>query len=79
MRDERRQAVQELEQERRGREETERELEELRRQLQALREEQESLHTVDEEAERASPRPPTPEFQEEPSQRRPWWRRVFGG
>src|SRR5215211_1867440 len=35
--DERRQAVQELEQERRGREETERELEDLRRQLQALR------------------------------------------
>jgi colicin import membrane protein len=77
--DERRQAAQELEQERRAREETERELEELRRQLQALREEQESPHTVDEEAERASPHPPTPEFQEEPSQRRPWWRRVFGG
>jgi hypothetical protein len=53
MRDERRQAVQELEQERRGREETERELEELRRQLQALREARESPQTLEEEPERS--------------------------
>jgi Helix-turn-helix domain len=74
--DERRQAVQELEQERRGREETERELEELRRQLQALREARESPQTLEEEPERAEPRPATVESQE--GVQRPWWRRVFG-
>ena len=74
MRDERRQAVQELEQERRGREETERELEELRRQLQALREARESPQTL-EEAEWADPNSATVESQE--GAQRPWWRRVF--
>jgi uncharacterized coiled-coil DUF342 family protein len=76
MRDERRQAVQELEQERRGREETRRELEELRRQLQALREARESPQTLGEEPERADPNSlATVESQE--GAQRPWWRRVF--
>ena len=74
--DERRQAVEELEQERRGRKETERELEELRRQLHALREPPEAAETVEETSERAEPRPATGEAQE--GVRRPWWRRVFG-
>jgi hypothetical protein len=74
--DERREAVQELEQERRRREEAEQEREDLRRELQALRDERESPGTV-EEPERAEPRPVTVEPQE--SSQRPWWRRVFGG
>jgi len=74
--DERREAVQELEQERRRREEAEQEREDLRRELQALKDERESPGTV-EEPERAEPRPATVESQE-PVQR-PWWRRVFGG
>ena len=73
--DERRQAVEELEQERRGRKETERELEELRRQLHTLREPRESPQTVEEGPDRTEPRPTTVESQE-PVQR-PWWRRVF--
>ena len=73
--DERRQVVQELEQERRRREEAERESEDLRQQLNALREEQESTHTAEDEPERARPRPDTGEAQE--SARRPWWRRIF--
>ena len=75
MRDERRQAAQELEQERRAREETERELEELRRQLQALREQRESPDTT-EEPERVEPRPATGGAQER--LQRPWWRRILG-
>jgi hypothetical protein len=74
--DERRQAVQELEQERRGRVAAEQEREELRRQLLALREARETPQTVEEEPERAEPRPVTVESQE--SVQRPWWRRVFG-
>jgi hypothetical protein len=75
--DERRQVVQELEQERRRREEAEREREDLRQQLNALRDERELPQTVEEEPERAEPRSATGEAQE-PAQR-PWWRRVFGG
>jgi hypothetical protein len=75
---ERRQVVQELEQERRRREEAEREREDLRQQLNALRDERELPQTVEEEPERAEqPRSATGEAQE-PAQR-PWWRRVFGG
>jgi Helix-turn-helix domain len=74
--DERRQAVQELERERRGREAAEQERDELHRQLQALRERRESPETVEEETEGAEPRPATVESQE--SEQRPWWRRVFG-
>lgn len=75
--DERRQAVQELERERCGREAAEQEREELRRQLQALGEPRESPETVEEEPERNQPRPDAPGAQE--AVRRPWWRRVFGG
>jgi hypothetical protein len=39
--------------------------------------ERESPRTVDEEPERAEPRPTTVESQE--PVRRPWWRRMFGG
>jgi hypothetical protein len=75
--DERRQVVQELEQERRRREEAEREREDLRQQLNALRDERESPETVEEEPERAETRPDAPGAQE--GVQRPWWRRVFGG
>ena len=77
--DERRQAVQELEQERRRREEAERVCEDLRQQLDALTDERESPQTVEEEPpERAEPRPEASGAQEG-VERRPWWRRVFGG
>ena len=76
--DERRQAVQELEQERRRREEAEQEREDLRRELQALREARESSQTADEEPQSVEPRSATGEAQEG-AERRPWWRRVFGG
>ena len=75
MRDERRQAVQELEQERRGREETERELEDLRRQLQALRGSRESPEKLEEQG-RGERHPDAPDAQE--GVQRPWWRRVLG-
>ena len=75
--DERRQVVQELEQERRRREEAEQEREDLRRELQALREARESPQTVEEEQERAEPRPDASGAQE--GTQRPWWRRMFGG
>jgi hypothetical protein len=74
--DERRQVVQELEQERRRREEAEREREDLRQQLNALRDERESPETVEEEPERAETRPDAPGAQE--GVQRPWWRRMFG-
>jgi hypothetical protein len=75
--DERRQVVQELEQERRRREEAEREREDLRQQLNALRDERESPQTVEEEPERAETRPDAPGAQE--GVQRPWWRRILGG
>jgi chromosome segregation ATPase len=76
--DERRQVVQELEQERSRREEAEREREDLRQQLHALRDERESPQTVDEESERAEQqsRPTTAEAQE--GVQRSWWQRWFG-
>ena len=76
--DERRQAVQELEQERRRREEAEQEREDLRRELQAVREARESSQTADEEPHSVEPRSATGEAQEG-AERRPWWRRWFGG
>ena len=76
--DERRQVVQELEQERRRREEAEREREDLRQQLNALRDERESPQTVEEEPESAETRSDAAGAQED-VQRRPWWRRMFGG
>ena len=75
--DERRQAVQELEQERRRREEAEREREDLRQQLNALKDERESTHTVEEEPESSEPHAASGGAQE--GVQRPWWRRWFGG
>ena len=78
----RRKAEEELAEERRRREEAEREREDLRRELRALQEARESP---------VSPGPteaPTPapggaqaatERPEAGGERRPWWRRVFGG
>ena len=82
--DERRQVVQELEQERRRREEAEREREDLRQQLNALTDEQESTHTVEGEPEMAEPHPAAGEAQEgvqkpQEEERRSWWRRLIGG
>ena len=65
-----------MDEERRRREEAERERDDLRRELFARREPRESSETVEEEPERAEPRPVTIESQE--SVQRPWWRRVFG-
>ena len=66
----------ELAEERRRREEVEREREDLRQELAAVRESRESPQIVEEEPERAEPRPTTVESRE--SVQRPWWRRVFG-
>jgi Helix-turn-helix domain len=76
--DERRQVVQELEQERRRREEAEREREDLRQQLNALRDERESPETVGEEPDRAEEPRPAAGGPQEGVQRRSWWRRMFG-
>jgi chromosome segregation ATPase len=75
--DERRQVVQELEQERRRREEAEREREDLCQQLNALKDERELTHTVEEEPESSEPHAASGGAQE--GVQRPWWRRVFGG
>ena len=64
--------------ERRRREDAERERDDLRRELYALREARESPQTVEQEPESAGPRPAAVEAQQS-IQRRPWWRRVFGG
>jgi hypothetical protein len=66
----------ELAEEQRRRAAAERERDDLRRELYALREPRESPETVEEEPERAEPRPVTVESQE--TVQRPWWRRVFG-
>src|SRR5919112_1258051 len=62
-----------MDEERRRRERAERERDDLRRELFASREPRESPQTVEEEPERAAPRPTTVESQE--SIQRPWWRR----
>ena len=67
----------ELAEERHWREEAERERDDLRQELFARREPRESPQTVEEEPERAQPRPDATGQQE--GARRPWWRRVFGG
>ena len=85
--DERRQVVQELEQERRLREEAEREREDLRQQLKALTDERQSPQTVEEEPQSAEEEPHPAqggdEAQEEgvhkPQEKRSWWRRLLGG
>ncbi len=65
-----------MDEERRRREDAERERDDLHRELFARREPRESPQTVEEEPERAEPRPATVESQE--TVQRPWWRRVFG-
>jgi excisionase family DNA binding protein len=64
--------------EQRRREEAERERDDLRRELHALGEPRESPETVEAEPDRARPRSDAPGPQEG-AQRRPWWRRMFGG
>ena len=80
--DERRRALQDLEDERRRREEAEREREDLRRELEALREARESPEAPT-PAETPDPAPGGAQTAAESPQaggeRRPWWRRVFGG
>jgi chromosome segregation ATPase len=76
--DERRQVLQELEEERRRREEAERERENLRGELEALREAQESPETVEEAPDRTESHSATGEDQEA-TQPRSWWRRMLGG
>jgi hypothetical protein len=67
-----------MDEESRRREEAERERDELRRELFALRQQRESPEPADEQQGRGEPQPATGEAQEG-AQRRPWWRRVFGG
>ena len=67
----------ELDDERRRRGAAERERDDLRRELHALRELRETRQTVEEEPERAEPRPDASGAQE--GVQRPWWRRIFGG
>jgi len=74
--DERRQAVQELKEERGRREEAERQREDLRRELKALREAQEAPETVEDVQQGVEPHSSAGEPQE--NVRRPWWRRMFG-
>jgi DNA repair exonuclease SbcCD ATPase subunit len=74
--DERRRALQELEEERGLREEAEREREDLRRELEALRGARETPETVKEAPEGVEPHLGTGEAQE--GTHSPWWRRVFG-
>jgi hypothetical protein len=64
--------------EQRRREEAERERDDLRRELYARREPRESPQTAEEQQGRGQPRPDAPGAQGG-VQRRPWWRRVFGG
>jgi hypothetical protein len=52
-------------------------LERIPPQIEAPQEARESPETVEDEAERAEPRPDAPGAQE--GVQRPWWRRVFGG
>jgi predicted phage gp36 major capsid-like protein len=78
----RRRAEEELAEERRRREEAERERQDLRRELQALLEAQESLQSPS-PAGTPTPAPGGAQAATEPpeagGERRPWWRRVFGG
>jgi hypothetical protein len=74
--DERRQAMQELEDERRRREEAEREREDLRRELQAREDARQPPETVEGALEGEEPHSATEGTQE--GARRPWWRRMFG-
>jgi excisionase family DNA binding protein len=66
-----------MDEEGRRREEAERERDDLRQQLEAISAARAAPQTVEEEPERAEPRPATGGTQE--GVRRPWWRRWFGG
>jgi chromosome segregation ATPase len=67
-----------MDEERRRREEAEGERDDLRRELYGRREARGAPETVEEAPEGAEFRPATGGAQEG-AQRRPWWRRVFGG
>jgi chromosome segregation ATPase len=75
--DERRQVLQEFEEERRRREEAERQSEDLRQELEALRESRGSAEPAEEQQGRGELHSATGGAQE--GARRPWWRRVLGG
>jgi hypothetical protein len=66
----------ELGAERARREQAEERVASLEAELEAFREARESPEPIEEEPERAEPRPGTSAAQE--SVQRPWWRRVFG-
>ncbi len=68
----------ELGRERERRERAEEDRDDLRRELAALREAREEPETVEEAPEGSEPRSATGGAQEG-AERRPWWRRVFGG
>jgi hypothetical protein len=76
--DDRRQAVQELDKERRRREQAEREREELRRELQALRVEARDAPETVEEPQGAEEQPRPDASGAQKGAQRPWWRRMFG-
>ena len=68
----------ELETERRRREAAERRAEDLERRLKERPEPTEAVETVAEEPDHAPPRSAA-SVPQTPAQRRPWWRRIFGG
>jgi hypothetical protein len=74
----RRRAEEALAEERRRREAAERRAEDLERRLQERQEALGAAETVEEAPEQAPPRSDAPGPQAD-TQRRPWWRRVFGG
>ncbi len=74
--DERRQALEELEEERRRREQAEREREELHRQLESLREPPEAYEAADEQPGRGQ-QPYSDASGTQQAVQRPWWRRMF--
>ena len=75
--DERRQVLQELEEERRRREEAERQSEDLRQELEALKEPRGSSEPAEEQQGRGELHSVTGGAQE--GVQRPWWRRIIGG
>ena len=76
--DERRQALGELEEERRRREQAEREREELHRQLELLREEPPEAYEAADEQPGRGQQPYSDASGTQQAVQRPWWRRMFG-
>ena len=68
-----------MEEERRRREQAERERDDLRRELYGLREVPEAPETAEEQQGRVGEPHVAKGGAQEATQRRPWWRRVFGG